>query len=413
MADPTPSADDPREVLGVGGDATPDEIKLAAGVAKQQFNPDRYPDEQKRAAREQFYRVRAAEEALLSDADFDTLVAKIGTGSSAESPTGTRAAADRESPGGDEEPTGIDPYRGSPRLRTDADTVAVAEPVTVSVTTADEDEDEPPASWIDRLRVDVCRRSLDTRESEGGRGANAAEESGCVASGVSFDVDGEATVRPSDPGRYTVTVRRESDPPVTDPDSSDRSTETASGSDDEATVAFDAVRVERPRLHVDAETAAGVDPRVPAGRPVEVRVEGGETGSPLPRARVTAEHGADGTTVTATADATGRVSLALDPGHWTLSAKSPRVDDRTDDALASAERSVVVARETATERDAAGETAAWRERVLPAVCGAGVVAGVGGGTLAVYFGGLAAVPTALGGLLVAAVGVLGYASSVE
>lgn len=413
MADPTPSADDPHEVLGVGGDATPDEIKLAAGVAKQQFNPDRYPDEQKRAAREQFYRVRAAEEALLSDADFDTLVAEIGSGGDAESTAETRTPADRDSTGGDEEPTGIDPHRGSPQLRTDTDTVAVSEPVTVSVATADDGGDEPSASWVDRLRVDVCRRDLGARESEHECGANGDEESECVASGVPFDANGETTVRPSDPGRYTVTVRHESDPPATGRDSSDHSTETASDPDDEGTVAFDAVRVERPRLHVDAETPAGVDPRVPAGRPVAVRVDGEETGAPLPWTRVTAENGVDGTTVTETADAAGRVSLALDPGHWTLSATPPRVDDRRDDTLTSAERSVVVARETEGDRDAAGGRTGWRERVLPVVCGAGVVTGVGGGTLALYFGGLAAAPTAIGGLLVALVGVLGYASSVE
>lgn len=70
MSDVDPTADTAHECLGVPPDASHKDVKLAAAHAKSQFNPDSYPDGEKQAARDRFHVVKAAEEALLSDAEF-------------------------------------------------------------------------------------------------------------------------------------------------------------------------------------------------------------------------------------------------------------------------------------------------------------------------------------------------------
>ncbi len=65
MAEPDPSAGDPHTVLGVDPDTPPEQIRVAAAKAKRAYNPDAYPDAEKRDAREAFYEIVAAERALL------------------------------------------------------------------------------------------------------------------------------------------------------------------------------------------------------------------------------------------------------------------------------------------------------------------------------------------------------------
>jgi len=65
MAEPDPSAGDPHTVLGVDSDTPPEQIRVAAAKAKRAYNPDAYPDAEKRDAREAFYEIVAAERALL------------------------------------------------------------------------------------------------------------------------------------------------------------------------------------------------------------------------------------------------------------------------------------------------------------------------------------------------------------
>jgi hypothetical protein len=70
MPEPDPTADTAHECLGVSPDAPPEEVKLAAAHAKSQFNPDNYTEAEKRSARDRFYVVHAAEDALLADGEF-------------------------------------------------------------------------------------------------------------------------------------------------------------------------------------------------------------------------------------------------------------------------------------------------------------------------------------------------------
>jgi len=70
MSEPDPTADTAHECLGVSPDATPEDVKLAAARAKSQFNPDNYTEAEKRAARDRFHVVSAAEDALLADGEF-------------------------------------------------------------------------------------------------------------------------------------------------------------------------------------------------------------------------------------------------------------------------------------------------------------------------------------------------------
>jgi hypothetical protein len=65
MGDPEPFADDPYDVLGVEPSASLEEIEMAVAKAKATYNPDMYSEEEKREARDAFYEIIEAEEALL------------------------------------------------------------------------------------------------------------------------------------------------------------------------------------------------------------------------------------------------------------------------------------------------------------------------------------------------------------
>ena len=95
MSEPDPTADTAHECLGVSPDAAPEEVKLAAARAKSQFNPDNYTEAEKRAARDRFHVVRAAEDALLADGEFPP---ERVSPPSAEALT-VRAARDQITPG--------------------------------------------------------------------------------------------------------------------------------------------------------------------------------------------------------------------------------------------------------------------------------------------------------------------------
>ena len=95
MSEPDPTADTAHECLGVSPDASRQAVKLAAARAKSQFNPDNYTEAEKRAARDRFHVVRAAEDALLADGEFPP---DRATPPAAETLT-VRAARDRITPG--------------------------------------------------------------------------------------------------------------------------------------------------------------------------------------------------------------------------------------------------------------------------------------------------------------------------
>lgn len=232
---PDPDADDPHAVLGVPTDADREQVRLAASVAKQRYNPDRYPDAEKRRARERFYEVVAAEEALLGgggegdgDGDGDS---DDGDGREEDGDT-VRPAAD----------AGLSPS-ATPRLSVTGDDgpweprVPAGEPVTVRV--RDGEDGRALAG------VSVAARSL---AADGGRARAATDAAGRAT----FDLG---------PGRWVLRVEGEGESEgesesVGEGEETANDTDTADADDtntaDTGASGPVAVRVARPAPAVDA-----------------------------------------------------------------------------------------------------------------------------------------------------------------
>ncbi len=112
-------ADDPYEILGTTPDATETEVKVAAAKAKRELNPDHFPDEEKKTARQRLYRVREAERAILEGREMDPTAGEQSSG-----PTTA------EQSGG---PTASASTAGDLSVETDTDRPSVGTPVSVHV----------------------------------------------------------------------------------------------------------------------------------------------------------------------------------------------------------------------------------------------------------------------------------------
>lgn len=363
MTDPDPTAETAHECLGVPPDASHEEVKLAAAHAKSQFNPDHHPEPEKRAVRDRFHAVRAAEEALLSDGEFPPPRLRLDRETGDDVDDG-----DNEADGHDDEADDTDDERPTLSVLPRSETVVVGEPVVVEVREATGDRLDhgevvvgdaaasvahgratvtvtEPGSKTVVARADgrVARTTVTVvpetvalcldcsatrvavgdslevavrRQSDGGlvRGATVHTDRGETHDAT----HGTVTLGPTRPGELRVTA--------TD-DASDRSYEPATTV---VTVepAGDALSVEAPAT-VRPDTSFGVIVRDTAGRPVEA-------------ARVAVRRGEE-SLVADTTDGAGRTRLSVPvPGSYTLraTASEPGVDP--------AERTLTVAPERTT-----------------------------------------------------------------
>lgn len=135
MTDPDPYSDNPYNCLGIPEDASKTEVKLAAAKAKSKFNPDGYPEGEKKEARLKVYRVRAAEEAISGSGTYppdDELTRKSSdsgtdTGSEAETKSGSGTTSGTDESDTDDESGAINVSASEPNP-------SVGESLTVTAT---------------------------------------------------------------------------------------------------------------------------------------------------------------------------------------------------------------------------------------------------------------------------------------
>ena len=206
MAEPDPSAGDPHTVLGVDPDTPPEQIRVAAAKAKRAYNPDAYPDAEKRDAREAFYEIVAAERALLDgppDRETDGRTPPTGIAQS-----GTRSDEPDTDRGAGSETTQAAEATRATRTAEATRTTRTAEATQKTGSTSDTTTEPTPDTTTEPLRADRPTLSFPDSESRrfspGDVTCRVVDASGDPLSGFRLyaeRVGGDERVLPADGGR--------------------------------------------------------------------------------------------------------------------------------------------------------------------------------------------------------------------